>query len=191
MVAELETELESRQGVGSEKLATEVEWVKAELVEEKDKCRQLWRTTCQVVDQGVWLRSQGGPHHVSPWMAECQCRRSLSEPDGGITSEGEGHVAMVTSDTVPAGQPSIPSLLETEALYMTTQHKDPQLLEILCFLEREELPLDTAQARKIALQAPLFVTEDDTLFFLDPWQGQQKRAVMPSHLREQVLKESH
>ena len=35
------------------------------------------------------------------------------------------------------------------------------------------------------------IMEDDTLFFLDPGQGQRKRAVVPSHLREQILDEGH
>ena len=49
MVAQLETELESLRGVSSDELAAEVERVKAELVEEREKRRQLWQTTCQQV----------------------------------------------------------------------------------------------------------------------------------------------
>ena len=74
---------------------------------------------------------------------------------GGHPQEEEGRVAVVMSDPAPVRQPSIPSLLEAEPLHTTPesfgaeQHKDPQLLAIIHFLVREELPLDTAQARKI------------------------------------------
>ena len=135
---------------------------------------------------------------------------SLGARWGGHPQKEDGQVAVVMSDPAPVGQPSIPSLLEAEALHTTTESfgveqkhctrpqsllgwsstRTPSYWRFF-FFEREELPLDTAQAWKTALQAPLFVMEDDTLFFLDPGQGQQKRALVPSHFREQVLEESH
>ena len=59
------------------------------------------------------------------------------------------------------------------------------------FLEKGELPLNEKRARRIALQASLFTLVDGVLFYLDPKQEHWKRAVVPSHLREQLLQENH
>ena len=71
------------------------------------------------------------------------------------------------------------------------QRKDPEVLEIVMFLEKGELPLNEKRARRIALQASLFTLVDGVLFYLDPKQEHRKRAVVPSHLREQLLQENH
>ena len=69
--------------------------------------------------------------------------------------------------------------------------KDPELQEIRDFLEKEELPADSKRARKVALQSPLFVIEDQVLYYLDQRQKRLKRTVVPSHLKEPILWENH
>ena len=71
------------------------------------------------------------------------------------------------------------------------QRTDPDLQEIVDFLEKEELPYEQKRAQKIALQASLFTIEDQILFYIDPKQKHHKRVVVPRHLQEQILKENH
>ena len=58
-------------------------------------------------------------------------------------------------------------------------------------LEKGELPLNEKRACRIALQASLFALVDGMLFYLDPKQEHRKRAIVTSHLREQLLQENH
>ena len=46
------------------------------------------------------------------------------------------------------------------------QRKDPHLLEVLNFIQKEELPHEEKHARKVALQLSLFTTEDDMLCYV-------------------------
>ena len=55
----------------------------------------------------------------------------------------------------------------------------------------EKLPSDDKKAQKIALQSSNFTIEDEVLYFLDSKHKHRKRAVVPSHLRERVMKEVH
>ena len=71
------------------------------------------------------------------------------------------------------------------------QRKDPKILEIVRFLEKEELPQEEERARKVALQSPLFILVDDTLFFVDSKSGGRRRAVVPKHLQGQIMEEAH
>ena len=112
-------------------------------------------------------------------------------PDEGV-AEQEVQVA-----TIQTEQSTIQSLLQSAPLSYSQQslapeqQKDPEVLEIVMFLEKGELPLDEKRARRIALQASLFTLVDGVLFYLDPKQEHRKRAVVPSHLREQLLQENH
>ena len=85
---------------------------------------------------------------------------------------------------------SNPANLVTES-FADEQRKDPDLLEIINFIQKEELPHEEKRARKIAVQASLFTMEDDMLCYVDPKQKHQKRVAVPRHLQEQILKESH
>ena len=75
--------------------------------------------------------------------------------------------------------------------FAAEQKKDLDVKEIIDFMEREDLPMDDWRARRIALQRSVFVMEKGILFYLDPRQGHHKRAVVPRHLREQLLLEHH
>ena len=51
--------------------------------------------------------------------------------------------------------------------------------------------MNQKRARRIATQQSLFTLVDGVLYFLDPKQEHQCRAVVPSHLQEQILEENH
>lgn len=71
------------------------------------------------------------------------------------------------------------------------QRMDQQVLEVIRFLEMEELPGDPKRARKVATQQSLFSLIDDVLYFIDPKRDHAQRIVVPSHLRVQILEENH
>lgn len=123
--------------------------------------------------------------------------RSPQAPSPAIgVGQDEFQVAAVTANAVdPVAD--IQTLLNAEPActepdhFSDEQRKDPDLREIIVFLQKEKLPDDEKRARKIALQAPLFTIEDQTLFYIDPKQKHQRRVVVPNHLQEQILKENH
>ena len=78
-----------------------------------------------------------------------------------------------------------------QSSFAEEQRKDPEVAEIITFLETEELPQETKRARRIALQKSLFVLKDRVLFYSDPKQEHRLRIVVPTHLQEQVLSEHH
>ena len=110
--------------------------------------------------------------------------------------QSELQVAAVSTDD--AGEaPDIGTFLNTEPIcvpsddFASEQRKDPDLREIVDFLEKEELPSEEKRARRIALQASLFTIEGRLLLYIDPKQKHRKRVAVPRHLREQILKENH
>ena len=107
MVARLETELESRQGVGSEEFTTEVEWVKAELVEEKDKCKQLWQTTCQRVAEQDWLLSTKEDELLAlrTQLASLSSRKVIPRVEEDSGERAREHSPSVAQVPPPLGPP--------------------------------------------------------------------------------------
>ena len=73
--------------------------------------------------------------------------------------------------------------------YQQEQRKDPQLLQIIHFFEKE-FPPEEELARKISLQSPLFTMVDSVLYFVGPKQKGCRRVVVPEHLREQIMEEN-
>ena len=71
------------------------------------------------------------------------------------------------------------------------QQKDPQLKDIIQFLNTDELPSDVKQAKKIATQQSMFAVVDNVLNYVDSKQDHQRRIVVPKQLTEQVLEEAH
>lgn len=96
----------------------------------------------------------------------------------------------VSTDALLQAEPERNPLSGVDSLPQE-QRKDPALLEIIQFLESGMLPSVEGQARKIALQSPLFVLLDDVLFFVNPKGNQPRRVVVPKHLRIKVMEESH
>jgi len=75
--------------------------------------------------------------------------------------------------------------------YGAEQGKDPSLKEMIDFLQNGVLPEDSDRARKLSAQECLFALVDGILYFIDARHGNCKRVAVPSHLREQLLRESH
>ena len=110
-------------------------------------------------------------------------------------AETEIQVSAITGDT----DHTIDEMLRMEPdttlsnphSFAREQRKDEKINQVILFLETEELPSDDKQARKIALQSSNFTIEDGVLYFLDSKHNHRKRAVVPGHLRERVMKEVH
>ena len=64
-------------------------------------------------------------------------------------------------------------------------------MKLIEYLEAGVLPDESAQAWKIAAQAPSFTLVNGVLYFVDPKCPKQKRAVVPVHLQEQLMQDSH
>lgn len=75
--------------------------------------------------------------------------------------------------------------------YSAEQDKDPGLKEMINFLQKGTLPEDPVRARRLAAQEQLLALVDRMLYYVDARRGNRKRAAVPHHLREQLLKESH
>ena len=117
-------------------------------------------------------------------------------PEEGI-AKAEVQVAAVGSRNTGLRELTITDLLEVEpaviepASFAEEQWKDPRVLEVINLLDSGELPADEQRARKLALQENLYVIVDGVLYHLDPKQSGCKQAVVPQHLREQVMEKSH
>jgi hypothetical protein len=70
------------------------------------------------------------------------------------------------------------------------QLKDPKVKELREFLEDGKLPRDGERARKIALQASQFALVSGVIYYVNP-KTRHKRAVVPGHLRQKMLQETH
>ena len=71
------------------------------------------------------------------------------------------------------------------------QEKDMKLHEIRDYLCSGALPQDDKQARKLVVQAQLFTVVNDVLYYLDPHWKNQRRAVVPNHLKRTVMENNH
>ena len=117
-------------------------------------------------------------------------------PDVGL-AEGEVQVTAVDSGGQSVSEMNIDSLLRSDVVPTSLtsleeeQRRDPEMMEVIKFLEEGVLPEDQNRARKLALQEPLFTIIDRVLYYLDSKQGHQKQVVIPRHLRQRVMKETH
>ena len=71
--------------------------------------------------------------------------------------------------------------------FASEQRKDPEVKELMKFVESGALPEDDTKACRLVLQESLFTIVDRIVYFLDPKHGNRKRAVVPKHLRMQIL----
>ena len=77
------------------------------------------------------------------------------------------------------------------AHYSCEQEKDPEIVQLRQFLSQGQLPEDAQRASKIAAQAPSFALLDGIVYFIDPKRGNQRRCVVPMHLRTSLTEENH
>ena len=68
------------------------------------------------------------------------------------------------------------------------QKRDDEICAMIQYLPEKTLPKATADARRIAFQAPMF---DEILYYLDEKQPGIKRIVVPKHLRRQIMQDYH
>ena len=85
---------------------------------------------------------------------------------------------------------SSPCDTDTSATFSVQQKKDPDIMDILKFLQEGILPENDCKRQKLALQASLFTVLDGVLYYIDSRRN-CKRAVVPKHLRDQIMKENH
>lgn len=76
-----------------------------------------------------------------------------------------------------------------EVDFREEQKKDPYVLQIIKFLEGE-LAQEEKQARRLALQAPMFTITGGILCYMET-KGGVRRVVLPKHLQQQLVEESH
>ena len=76
------------------------------------------------------------------------------------------------------------------ATFSTHQRKDPDIQDIFKFLQEGILPDNNCKKQKLALQASLFTVLDGVLYYIDSRRNCE-RAVVPKHLREEIMKENH
>ena len=87
-----------------------------------------------------------------------------------------------------------PELITSECnshRFSEEQKKDEEILAMMRFLQEKTLPEATADARRIAVQAPMFTVIEEMLYYLDDKQPGIKRIVVPKHLHVQIMQEYH
>ena len=105
-------------------------------------------------------------------------------------AEGELQICAITSDT------DIEVLLKADPTayipinFRDEQLKDSRLYEIIHFLETDELPSNTARARKLATQQILYAILDGVLCYVDK-RYNRSRVAVPHHLKEKILMVEH
>ena len=88
-------------------------------------------------------------------------------------------------------KPPLASGSGTTTQYSQEQEKDPELLELRQFLSQCQLPEDPQRAKKIAAQAPSFTLLDNIIYFIESKRNDQRRCVVPTHLRAGMMEENH
>ena len=123
--------------------------------------------------------------------ADALSRSLYSFPPSEGIAQGEVQVASV------AAEEDITLLLQSDPIsgvqtdYSSEQHKDPDLEEMMKFLEKGELPDDLDRAKKLVAQESQFSVIDGILYYIDRRHENRKRVFVPSHLREHLLRETH
>ena len=80
-------------------------------------------------------------------------------------------------------------LLDSESL-ASEQTRDPAIRKLSEFLQTGKLPDDPTRARKMALQHSQFAIVGGVVYYINP-KTRCKRAVVPSHLQQRILQETH
>ena len=75
--------------------------------------------------------------------------------------------------------------------FRAEQLKDPHITEIILYTEHGDLPDAQKQAYQIVTQAHLFAVVENILYFVDPKWFNRRRAVVPQHLCQTIMRENH
>ena len=101
-------------------------------------------------------------------------------PDESLDPVVDVHMLFCTNVSDPSANPDY---------FTVEQHKDPEVLE---YVNSGLLPSDSHRAWRLVSEGLMFVAVDDILYYLDPKQENQKRAVVPTQqLRKQILQNAH
>ena len=108
-------------------------------------------------------------------------------------AQNETQVAIIRGDVEDTSMAvnSEPSQELKQSNYAVEQSRDADLCEMMRFLRDGTVPADECKARKLAAQGSMFSLVDGILYYIDHRRSNQKRAVVPHHLRKGVLQESH
>ena len=142
--------------------------------------------------QSVDITYRAGKENVS---ADALSRNPCDSALQHETAVEDTYVAkIVTSGEISEllqAKPVEPVASESVGDYGEEQLKDPHLREIIEFLDKGTLPDDDILARRIAVQESQFTRVDGILYYVDHKRENLKRVAVPSHLQEQLLRESH
>ena len=125
-------------------------------------------------------------------------------PSHGI-GQDEAQVAALITTTSVDQQPvdttahrELPVLLQSTATpehthpsFGSEQEKDPDLKELMLYLDHEQLPNDPERSRKLAAKASQFVLVGGILHYLDHSRGDRLRVAVPLQWREKLMQETH
>ena len=128
------------------------------------------------------------PVGTAPVQPEWEDPTQIASVRSTVTLDSESAVENTTGLTTLLSQP--PAAVSNQD-FATEQRKDPELVELITFLERGELPADDRRARRIILQKPVFTMEHGMLIYIDAKQDHRRRVVVPDHLKQQILTEHH
>ncbi len=98
-------------------------------------------------------------------------------------------ITELLSLTPEKSETELPSQHSTS--FAEEQQKDYYLCAMYKFLKEQHLPDDPATAKRIALQAPLFVVTDAILYFIDAKPTHHRRIAVPKHLQKGMLDKTH
>ena len=117
-------------------------------------------------------------------------------PQEGV-AEGEVQVARIQGEQEESDflhllqlEPDQDQLAELATL-AEEQRRDTDLQPLMQYLEKKELPDDPALAQKIVAQSTQFVILDGVLYLVDQRKNTRKRAVVPAHLKTQLIEGVH
>ena len=128
-----------------------------------------------------------GPPPLGEGEDETQVSAVKTSPPAAPSESSRTHEGDTIEDVLV--QP--PQWTPAAVSFAEEQKKDPEVADVITFLESGELPLENKRARVIALQKSLFVLKEGILYYADPKQEHRLRVVVPCHRREQILAEHH
>jgi len=110
---------------------------------------------------------------------------ALSRSPHSLTPNEASETEVQVAAVMDGNKDDITTLLQADPVDKPTtalqedQRRDPDLLELIRYMEEGILPADQQGARKLVLQAQTFVILDDILYYVDSKRGNQRLAVVP------------
>ncbi len=122
------------------------------------------------------------PQATAPMEAIAEGEVQVCRIEGGVEEEDFDQLLQQDPESVAVG--AGPVRLAQE------QRSDPQLRELIEYMEKDRLPEDPTQARKIVAQSSQFTLVDNVLYLIDK-KSTCRRAVAPAHLKKQLIEQVH